>query len=291
MVLLSISLAGSNIILHLNNGEEVSLQTNEINEISFQTPPQFIESIMVNSGTFQMGDYFYGAVEDEVPVHEVSMRKFLIGKYEITQAQYEEVMGNNPAHDYGVGDNFPVYYVSWFDAIQFCNTLSTLEGYTPCYTVSGYDVTSDINADGWRLPTEAEWEYAAKGGTNWQDSLIYSGCNEDSQLPDYAHYEDNNSPYGTKEVGRKIPNQLGIYDMSGNVFEWCWDYYGQYYYQECFNQGVVTNPTGPEDGSYRVKRGGFWEGTIYGCRVADRAIEIPGNFNDIIGFRVVRSVK
>lgn len=219
-------------------------------EIGSLTP---IETVFVQGGTYDMGDHYNEGYPDELPVHSVILSSFYIGKYEVTQLQYEEVMGTNPADNYGVGDSYPVYHVSWYDAVEFCNALSIANGYTPCYTINETNVTCNFGVNGWRLPTEAEWEYAARGGVNWTDDYRYSGCHDSSDLPDYAWYCINCED-GMNEVGTKLPNQLNIYDMSGNVSEWCNDWYGSDYYEN----SPTNNPTGPSTGDDWVIRGGCW---------------------------------
>jgi len=202
------------------------------------------EMVHVPSGSFQMG----GTILDELPVHKVTLSAFYIGKYEVTQALYESVMGNNPSSCIRDGDNMPVESVTWYDAIEFCNKLSEREGLQSAYTVNGENVEWNRNADGYRLPTEAEWEYAAKGGNGSPGNYTYAGSNDENIV---AWYEDNSGKH-TLPVGKKAPNDLGIYDMSGNVSEWCWDWDGEYL------SGAQTNPVGASSGSGRVLRGGSW---------------------------------
>jgi formylglycine-generating enzyme required for sulfatase activity len=284
-------------------------------QIVFNTPSSFpstidpIEMIYVPGGSFQMGsnnslDY------DASPPHTVTLTGFYMGKYEVTQAQWQAVMGTTiqqlqtaalgGSTYYGRGDNYPVYYVSWYDALVFCNKLSIVEGLTPAYRISGstdpsswgrsnptWDAVEVVSGStGYRLPTEAQWEYAARGGNGSPGDYTYSGSNA---VDDVAWYEDNipsqtpgNSGYGTQPVGTKQPNGLGIYDMSGNVGEWCWDWYGNYPSTE------QTNPVGASSGSRRVLRGGSWGSTAQDVRSAHRSSVtpfIPGS--DGLGFRLL----
>ncbi|MCG2760865.1 MAG: SUMF1/EgtB/PvdO family nonheme iron enzyme [Candidatus Delongbacteria bacterium] len=187
----------------------------------------------------------------------VTLSDFYIGKTEVTQAQYQAVMGKNPSNF--KGDNNPVECVTWNDAVEFCKQLSKKEGVT------------------YRLPTEAEWEYAASGGSISR-GYEYSGS---GSIDDVAWY-DSNSGRATHPVGGKRANELGIYDMSGNVWEWCNDWYGDY------TSGSQTNPTGASSGSGRVLRGGGWSNSATFCRVANRGSGDPEFSSDSYGFRVVR---
>ncbi len=232
--------------------------------------------VFVQGGTFQMGSN--SGDSDEKPVHSVTVSDFYIGKYEVTQTEWKEVMGNNPS--FRKGDNFPVEKVSWYDAVEFCNKKSRAKGLTPCYTGSGKNITCNFNANGYRLPTEAEWEYAARGG-NKSKGYTYSGSNT---IGNVAWY-NNNSGITTHPVGKKHPNELGIYDMSGNVFEWCWDWKGSY------GSSSQTNPTGASDGSRRVRRGGSLYSVAMYCRVAIRHHSIPDLTLNYIGFRLLRGSK
>jgi len=240
--------------------------------------------VFVEGGTFEMGDHFNEGGANELPVHEVTLNSFYIGQYEVTQAEYSAIMGSNPAHDWGVGDNYPVYYTTWYNAVEYCNALSIQEGLTPCYDLS--DWSCDFSADGYRLPTEAEWEYASRGGINWTDNYRYSGCHEEIDLGDYAWYQSNSGSH-THEVGTQAPNQLDIYDMTGNVFEWCNDRYSTYYY----SSSPANNPTGPDSGSYRLHRGGNWYTFAYLCRVTYRFNGDPGYGYSRLGFRILRAVE
>ncbi len=175
------------------------------------TPPGSIDMVYVEGSSFTMGDTAGGGSSDEKPTHQVTLSSFYIGKYEVTQKQWQEVMGNNPS--YFKGDDLPVEQVSWYDCVDFCNKLSQKEDLTPCYSGSGAKITCNWNANGYRLPTEAEWEYAAKGG-NKSKGLRFSGS---KKLRSVAWYYGNSSK--TNQVGQKQANELGIYDMtamSGN---------------------------------------------------------------------------
>jgi formylglycine-generating enzyme required for sulfatase activity len=191
-------------------------------------------------------------------------------------------MGSNPSHDYGVGPNYPVYYVSWYSVVEYCNALSNSQGLDPCYTINGTDISWDFSKNGYRLPTEAEWEYAARGGVNHTDNYKYSGTTDN--LGDYAWYDSNSGPT-THEVGTKLPNQLGIYDMSGNLWEWCWDWYSGY------TADAQTNPLGPESGIERIRRGGNWGYDAYNCRVSNRYDYDPSTASLINGFRLTRTAE
>lgn len=245
------------------------------------------EMIAVEGGTFTMGatpeqwNSSYGS--DELPTHQVTLSDFYIGKYEVTQQLWEYVMsysgtcadgstmsayasdvwlGSNPSSSYGVGSYYPAYYVSWEDIVNiFIPRLNKITGKT------------------FRLPTEAEWEYAARGG-NKSQGYKYSGSNT---IGDVAWYYGNQTSK-MHEVGTKSPNELGLYDMSGNVWEWCSDWYGNY------SSMVQTNPSGAGSGSYRVIRGGAWFSYDQSCRVSKRDGNPPGNrINYSLGLRLVCS--
>ncbi|GHV46931.1 hypothetical protein AGMMS49546_35850 [Spirochaetia bacterium] len=231
--------------------------------------------VQVPAGTFSMGGNGDG---DGKPIHQVTIsRPFFMSRTEITQKEWVEVMGSNPSN--WKGENLPVEMVSWFDALEYCNKRSQKEGLTPAYSGSGDYIRCNFNANGYRLPTEAEWEWAAKGGG--KDFMItdYSGSNN----PDGVAWYTNNSGGRTHEAGTKAPNSLGLYDMSGNVWEWCWDWYGTY------SSGAQTDPAGASSGSSRVVRGGgSWASAAQGLRSAYRNGNTPSNRYGSIGFRVVR---
>ncbi len=215
--------------------------------------------IKVQGGTFTMGataEQGSDAESDEKPTHQVTLSDYYIGETEVTQKLWKAVMGSNPS--YFSGTNLPVEMVSWDDCQKFIKKLNRLTG------------------KNFRLPTEAEWEYAARGGQKSR-GYKYAGSNT---LSDVAWYADN-SGGKTHPVKQKQANELGLYDMTGNVCEWCQDWYGSY------SSNAQTNPTGPSSGSYRVARGGSWRYAASGCRVANRDSGSPGYRDYNLGFRVV----
>ncbi|MDR1899787.1 MAG: SUMF1/EgtB/PvdO family nonheme iron enzyme [Treponema sp.] len=230
--------------------------------------------VRVEGGTFRMGST--NGQDNEKPVHTVTVKSFSMGKYEVTQKEWVEIMGSNPSKF--KGDTLPVERVSWFDAVEYCNRRSLKEGLTPAYRGSGDSVTCDFSASGYRLPTEAEWEYAAKGGNKDYMTFEYAGSNSPGGVAWYA----DNSGNTTHPVGTKQPNSLGLYDMSGNVLEWCWDWYGSY------PGSAQTDPAGAASGSYRVLRGGSWVHSAHILRSAIRSNNTPSNRDSSFGFRLVR---
>jgi formylglycine-generating enzyme required for sulfatase activity len=248
--------------------------------------------VLVEGGTFPMGSA--DGERSEKPVHTVTVGSFYMGKYEVTQKEWTEIMGttigqqwtaagNSGTPTRGAGDNYPVYCVSWYEAVEYCNRRSVQEGLTPAYRGSGDGVTCDFAASGYRLPTEAEWEYAARGGRDAPEAE-YAGGND----ADAAAWYLDNSGGQTHPVGTKEPNGLGLYDMSGNVYEWCWDWFGSY------GSGPQTDPKGPpgpaSPGAARVYRGGCWFNLARAVRSALRRSDAPSYRYDILGFRLVRSV-
>ncbi|MBB6635715.1 formylglycine-generating enzyme family protein [Cohnella thailandensis] len=231
----------------------------------------------------------------------VTLKDFYIGRYEVTQQEWMEVMGSNPSAFQG--DNLPVEMVSWYDAVEYCNRRSLLEGLTPYYRIdkskqdpnnkSEYDtvkwtVTIDEEANGYRLPTEEEWEYAAGGG-QLSKSYLYSGSDEADEVAwywrnsgkeyltgDWTWPAIENNRNRTQAIGNKKANELGLYDMSGNVREWTWDWYGE-------NAGSVAG-----SGSWRVVKGGGWMGDVSNNEVSFRGKFEANGFGPDQGFRVSR---
>jgi formylglycine-generating enzyme required for sulfatase activity len=225
-----------------------------------------IEIVFVKGGCFKMGNTFGGLFskegqKDERPLHEVCIDDFYIGKYEVTQGQWEEVMGYNPARFKNGSDN-PVERVSWDDVQEFINKLNQKTG------------------ENYRLPTEAEWECAARSGGKRER---FAGTSKESELGHYAWYHDN-ADYRTHPVGKKKPNGLGICDMTGNVWEWCQDWYDSDYY----DNSAENNPIGPSGGSRRVFRGGSWLNFPEVLRVSFRDNYTPNYRRYYLGFRLAR---
>lgn len=264
---------------------QISISGSDVTtEVVTASEPIPLTFVTIPGGTFQMGDIQnYNQSSDEKPVHDVSLSSFQMSIYEVTQGQYQSVMGSNPSKNRGVGNNFPVYNINWYDAVRFCNALSEQEGYEPCYNESTW--ACDFDKNGFRLPTEAEWEYACRAGT---ETMFYTGNNLNSDTTtstdlDKAGWYKGNSDPMTHSVGLKVPNAWGLYDMHGNVTEWCNDWY----YESSYSSSPSSNPTGPSSGPYRVGRGGGWQELAHQCRSASRYRLAPtgGDFN---GFRVVR---
>lgn len=248
--------------------ESYSIETFIVNGVSFNMIP-------VEHGTFIMGSE--SGLSDERPVHSVTISKdFYIGETEVTQALWKAVTGHSPTSEgkawssaNGLGNDFPAYYISWNDCQEFIAKLN------------------ELTEQKFRMPTEAEWEFAARGGKK-SEGYIYSGSNN---LDAVGWYDDNDAifgpafpDYGLHTVKSKLPNELGIYDMSGNVWEWCSDWYGTY------SSSSVTDPAGPATGSYRVIRGGSWFYGATHCRSANRDDYTPTIRDNDLGFRLALSL-
>ena len=238
-----------------------------------------IEMVLIPAGRFVMG--CDGAGPEQGPAHEVEIDAFLMDRYEVTQAVYAQVDPINGSHF--KGPQLPAEMVSWGKAALYCNMRSEAEGLRPCYNDVG---ECDFEADGYRLPTEAEWEYACRAGTD----TPYNFGSDSHDLDQHAWYADNASKK-THAVGRKKPNAWGLFDMHGNVAEWCNDFYDPDYYQK----SPTENPRGPAVGDKNVLRGGHWGASAESCSSAFRFGDEPGFSDacfarDAIGFRCVRVV-
>jgi formylglycine-generating enzyme required for sulfatase activity len=253
--------------------------------------------VHIDGGTFTMGVPANEAESHEDKVlRQIRLSAFSMSKYLITQKEFENIMGINPS--FFKGDNLPVEQITWFDAIEYCIKRSQKEGLSPAYTMTnrkpetGYPITSatvtaNWNANGYRLPTEAEWEYACRAGTKTPFSTGNNITTDQANYDGNSPYRDN--PIGkfretTTAVGSFPANPWGLYDMHGNVWEWCWDRHGRY------PNGGQTDPRGPNIGDVRILRGGNWNGQAQYLRSSYRNADYPHYKNRNVGFRVVLPV-
>lgn len=248
------------------------------------------EMVYVEGGTYKMGSTKSDAKaeKDEFDAREVTVSSFEMSKYEVTVYEWSTFVKENknmkmpPQQRWGLNDDFPITNVTWEDAIWFCNWLSKKNFLDPVYSIKNGQIHCDFDKNGFRLPTEAEWEYAAKGG-NKSRNTAYSGHNNLELISWYG----KNSGKSPRTVGTKMPNELGIYDMTGNVWEWCWDWYNEYYY----NYGENNDPRGPEKGVNRCIRGGSWDTMDAFLRNANRSNVFQRDSNGYYGVRVVKNTK
>ncbi|HEY5673309.1 MAG TPA: SUMF1/EgtB/PvdO family nonheme iron enzyme [Malonomonas sp.] len=244
------------ITAQLNSGWQNVLQQVASGAATLTEPLTGMELILVPGGCYQMGDNFGDGEEDERPVHQVCVDAFYLGRYEVTQRQWTAVMGYNPSQA-AQGDDYPVDSISWTEANEFASTLSG-------------------GSKGYRLPTEAEWEYAARSGGKLEK---FSG----SDNVDDVSWHEENAAEASHPVGQKQPNGLGFYDMSGNLYEWCLDRYAADYYQRSPQQ----NPSGAEQGTDRTRRGGSWDSRTSYSRTSYRTERPEQEFSSsITGFRL-----
>jgi len=235
--------------------------------------------VRLSPGFFDMGSpaHEQGRFDTET-LHPVTLKtSMIVASTEVTQAQYEVVMSNNPSKNPACGPDCPVDRVTWLEAIEFCNRVSEWEGIAPAYTIKGKEVIWDSTSPGYRLPTEAEWEYAARAGLKH----VYAGSSDPGEVAWFGE----NSRGTSHPVARLNPNHWGIYDMSGNVREWVWDRWGIE-----FVTGESVDPKGPTVGDQRVNRGGSWSSDARRVRVAYRRPGEPDERSAYVGFRIVRSV-
>jgi len=260
------------------NSKPSSAATNSGPTVSSSTTGSSATMLEIPAGRFVMGD------PDEVDAapHEVNISAFYLDKYLVTQDQFQTLMHDNPSR--WKGGNNPVEQVRWSDAVRFCNKRSEAEGLKPCYDLQTWKC--DFDADGYRLPTEAEFEYACRAGTG----TPYLSGNTSAKLGDFAWFEKNSGGH-PHAIGQKQPNAWGLYDMCGNLWEWCNDFYQVDYYASAARQ----DPKGPLEGKTKVVRGGSWRAPAENCRPGYRYNENPGYADvcfgyDIYGFRCARKM-
>jgi len=268
---------------------------------------------LIPAGSFSMGNALAASGDghpNELPRHTVQLGAFRIAQHEVTKALWDEVRTWGASHGYtdlprGMANSstHPVHSLDWYALAKWCNAHSEKAGLTPCYTVGGaiYRTGSSApdckwSASGYRLPTEAEWENAARGGVTdkrfpWGDTISHREANfrneggepyQSGTSGDHPAYSAGVEPY-TSPVGSFAANGYGLFDMAGNLAEWCWDWYGPY------RAADLTDPRGPASGTLRVYRGGSWRHNASDCRVADRYYSYPGGSYDYVGFRLARS--
>lgn len=287
--------------------------TNTVTILRLYDPNQPAGMVLIPAGSFTIGSDEY-PVSSEQPTHSVNVSAFYMDRYEVTKALWDEVYNWAITHGYsfdfggqGKASNYPAHTMTWYEAVKWCNARSEKEGRTPAYYTSASQTvvyrSGQVTVDnswvkwngGYRLATEAEWEKAARGGTSghrfpWGNTITHSQANYYSSTnftydisPTrgfHPTFNDAVFPY-TSPAGYFAPNGYGLYDMAGNVWEWCWDWYGAY------SSGSQTDPRGAASGSYRVNRGSSWDSNASSCRTAYRSLYNPSSRNSEIGFRSV----
>lgn len=267
--------------------------------LGFRVARRHAAMVLVPGGSFQMGctpEQLPDCGADENPVHGVTLAGFYLAKNEVTQVEWQSLMAANPSQSISCGERCPVENVSWYDALVYCNRRSVAEGLVPSYyadaghtQVFGSNGSTwslpnagpvfQKNTNGYRLPTEAEWEFAARGGL-FSTGKKYPGSND---LGEVAWWNGNSGAV-PHPAGEKKPNELGLFDLGGNVAEWCSDWYGNY------PAGISTNPAGPAAGTQKILRGGAWDGPAPTQRTASRETALPSDRNSKVGFRLCRSL-
>lgn len=276
-----------------DTGSDLPSTSNSLEATDMQVPENFV---LIKGGSFQMGspDSEAWRSADETQ-HLVTVSDFYMSKYELTQKEYEEITGNNPSNF--KGDRLPIENISWLDAVAYCNARSEKDGLTPVYTIDDQNVSWDRSANGYRLPTEAEWEYACRAGTITPFYMENSPSAEDANYYGHYPYEIEENYFSQENLEVKpgeyrqttVPvdsfseNPYGLYNMHGNVSEWVWDYYGEY------PTDAQTDPAGPTSGTLRVYRGGGWNDFAKNMRSAYRATLEQNKSSFNLGIRLVRN--
>lgn len=247
--------------------------------VAAERTSSLVDLVPILGGTFRMGspESEEGRYTSEGPVHEVRLSPFECMRLPVTRRLYRQITGTDLGSPEGDADDWPVTNVSWLDAVAFCNLLSEREGLSPCYRIEGDDGVWQHAANGYRLLTEAEWEYACRAGSTTR----WSFGDDEEVLGEHAWFEENSSNQ-PQPAGQKRPNAWGLYDMHGNVFEWCWDRFGPY------AEAVMTDPTGPSEGHERVLRGGAFGDSPRVMRSAFRLRNLPEYRFRGFGFRCAR---
>ena len=246
------------------------------------------DMVKIEGGTFLMGskDNDKLAQIDEKKQHQVKVNSFELSKFEVSVWQWKKFVSATKSkmpekQSWGWKDNYPINGITWEEAVTYCNWLSATEKLQPVYSKNGPNYVCNFYANGYRLPTEAEWEFAARGG-KLAKATNYSGSDNANEIA-WHKTNSNKSPH---TIGTKSPNKLGVYDMSGNVWEWCWDWYSENYY----TNDKINNPRGPEMGEKRAVRGGSWDSELNCLRTANRVSTYPGKTHEFYGFRISRSI-